>query len=145
MNLAISHLRKAARRGTVSLDAPVGLGSGDDRAERLHQHLPDSREPDPAVSVEKKEALSHLFEALRRLEDEHRAVLVLRDLGEMDYQQIASVLGVPVGTVKSRLFRARLALREQMYVLYPGDVAGGGEPAGPGRTEGTSTRGGDQP
>jgi len=135
MNLAISHLRKASHRGAVSLDAAVTAGGDDDRAATLGEHLPDRREPDPATSVENKETVSHLFEALGRLEDEHRAVVVLRDLGDMDYQQMASALGVAVGTVKSRLFRARLALREQMYVLYP--TAG--------RAGATSARGGTEP
>jgi len=116
MNLAISHLRKAGRRGAVSLDAEMG---GDDLPVTFGQNLPDGREPGPAASVENREMVGHLFAALGRLEDDHRAVVVLRDLGEMDYQEIASVLGVAVGTVKSRLFRARLALRESMYVLYP--------------------------
>ncbi len=50
--------------------------------------------------------------ALDGLQAEHRVVLVLRDVQGLEYEQLAEVLGVPVGTIKSRLFRARLALRE---------------------------------
>jgi RNA polymerase sigma-70 factor (ECF subfamily) len=50
-------------------------------------------------------------QALADLDGEQRALLILRDVRDMDYGQIAEVLGVPVGTVKSRLFRARSALR----------------------------------
>ena len=49
---------------------------------------------------------------LDRLEAEQRAILVLRDVRGLDYDQIAEILGTAVGTVKSRLFRARAALRD---------------------------------
>lgn len=55
-----------------------------------------------------------LLQALQFLEPDQRAVLMLRDSQGLDYDQIASVMGVAVGTIKSRLFRARAALREQM-------------------------------
>jgi len=45
------------------------------------------------------------------VDPEYRAVLVMRDVEGFDYQQMAEVLGLPLGTLKSRLFRARLALR----------------------------------
>ena len=64
-----------------------------------------------------------MYQALDELEEEFRAVIVLRDLGEMDYAQIADTLAVPVGTVKSRLFRARLALRQAMAKLNGGPAA----------------------
>jgi len=50
--------------------------------------------------------------ALDQIQAEHRVVLVLRDVQGLEYEQVAEVLGVPMGTIKSRLFRARLALRE---------------------------------
>jgi RNA polymerase sigma-70 factor (ECF subfamily) len=52
--------------------------------------------------------------ALGRLDAEYRAVLVMRDIEGFDYQQMADVLGLPLGTLKSRLFRARLALRDEL-------------------------------
>jgi RNA polymerase sigma-70 factor (ECF subfamily) len=57
---------------------------------------------------------ARLHASLRGLAEEFRAVLVLRDIEEMDYQQIALTLALPLGTIKSRLFRARLALRQAM-------------------------------
>lgn len=56
-------------------------------------------------------------EGLDRIAPEHRVVLVLRDLQGLEYEQVAAVLGVPVGTIKSRLFRARLALRQAIEQL----------------------------
>jgi RNA polymerase sigma-70 factor (ECF subfamily) len=52
-----------------------------------------------------------LSRALGSLDPQMRAVLVLRDMQDLEYSQISEVLNVPVGTVKSRLFRARVALR----------------------------------
>lgn len=131
MNEAISHLRKRKLRQTVSLDGrsdAAGGGSNsrgwsdDDQATALRRRLADDREPGPAECVEKKEGLERLRLAIAGLDEEFRAVLVLRDIDEMDYAQIAEVLSVPVGTVKSRLFRARLALREKMVQLGGGAV-----------------------
>lgn len=55
--------------------------------------------------------------ALDRINPEHRVVLVLRDVQGLEYEQVAEVLGVPMGTIKSRLFRARAALREAVERL----------------------------
>ncbi len=119
MNLSISHLRKRRLRLTTSLDSAGPAHGGEDQGSALREQLPDDREPGPALSVEQREMIEHLHKAMRQLDDDFRAVLVLRDIDEMDYQQIAQVLGLPVGTVKSRLFRARLALREQLSRNVP--------------------------
>ncbi|MCE9591225.1 MAG: sigma-70 family RNA polymerase sigma factor [Planctomycetes bacterium] len=120
MNLSISHLRKRKLRKAASLDATYGgNGTPDDQGTSLRQKIPDTREPAADWSVQQKELMAHLHTALSRVEDDFRAVLVLRDIEEMDYDQIADVLAIPSGTVKSRLFRARLALRHEMLALSP--------------------------
>ena len=53
-----------------------------------------------------------LYAALARLSGEHRDVLVMKDLEGLKYEEIAEVMGVPIGTVRSRLHRARLELRD---------------------------------
>lgn len=100
MNCCLSHLRKQRIRRHASLDDEAGPGE-----------RPDSGEPSPVERVQLSEMRAMLLRAMQRLDPALRAVLVLRDLQELDYQQIATVLGTPVGTVKSRLFRARTALR----------------------------------
>jgi RNA polymerase sigma-70 factor, ECF subfamily len=128
MNLSISHLRRRRLRLTTSLDAG-GAGSDDaDQSTPLREQIGDPREPGPESGVQHNEMIAHLHKALRQLDEEFRSVLVLRDVEEMDYQQIAEILALPVGTVKSRLFRARLALRQKMCALYPSlrQAAGGG-------------------
>jgi RNA polymerase sigma-70 factor, ECF subfamily len=79
------------------------------------QPLPDSS-LDPARVVERQECQRLVHEGLARLATEHRSVLVLYDLHGMSYEEIAEVLQIPLGTVKSRLNRARHALKQ---ILYP--------------------------
>ena len=71
-------------------------------------------EDDPALSAERRMEYERLMAALAVLDAESRAVIVLRDVEECDYDQMSAILEVPVGTVKSRLFRARLALRDAL-------------------------------
>lgn len=116
VNLAITHLRKVQRRRTFSLDAPSPGRSNDDQASGLIDRLSRDQEP-PERALERREVQQQVLVALGRLDAEHRAILVMRDVEDMDYQQMADVLAIPLGTLKSRLFRARLALREQMLVV----------------------------
>ena len=57
-------------------------------------------------------------QALSQLNDEHRAILVLREMEGCDYDTIAQILDLPVGTVRSRLHRARLQMREHLNVYF---------------------------
>jgi RNA polymerase sigma-70 factor, ECF subfamily len=66
----------------------------------------------PGASMERIEEDASLQAALNRLSPEHRAVLVLKDLEGQKYEDIADILDVPIGTIRSRLHRARLELRE---------------------------------
>jgi RNA polymerase sigma-70 factor (ECF subfamily) len=69
---------------------------------------------DPAEQVENQERNEQVVAALGRLDAEFRAILVMRDVEGFDYQQMADVLNLPLGTLKSRLFRARIALRDEL-------------------------------
>jgi len=120
MNLCISHLRKQKLRRHPSLDAPMASDGHDDQASSLRYQLQDTGNPAPDVYVQDRELIRRMYAALDELDEDFRAVIVLRDLGEMDYAQMADSLDVPVGTVKSRLFRARLALRQAMSGLDGG-------------------------
>ena len=70
--------------------------------------------PQPDKLVEGRQAQANLHRALNELDEEHRALIVLRDLEHLSYQEICEISGLPEGTVKSRLHRARLALRSRM-------------------------------
>jgi RNA polymerase sigma-70 factor (ECF subfamily) len=78
----------------------------------LKELLSDNSSPNPAVAVQNKELCEIVAETLMKLDDTQRTVIVLRDIEGMDYAQIAKVLGIELGTVKSRLSRARNNLRQ---------------------------------
>jgi RNA polymerase sigma factor (sigma-70 family) len=78
---------------------------------RIHAGASARGEPEADERVQDREQRRAVLSALDALSNEHRAVLVLRDVRGMDHEQIGAVLGLPVGTVKSRVFRARAALR----------------------------------
>lgn len=111
MNQSVSHLRRRRVRATVSLDH---IHNGDDQAAPLKAFIASDREPLAEQSVEIEEQVERLTRALKSLDVSLRSVIVLRDLQDMDYQGMAETLSLPVGTIKSRLFRARLALRQAM-------------------------------
>ena len=117
MNVCLSKLRSEKLRRHASLDAGLDSGgSGGDRGRGSAERVPDLqvREPAAELSVEREETRRLVAAALLRILPEQRAILVLRDSKGLEYEQIAEVLDVPVGTVKSRLFRARSALREAL-------------------------------
>lgn len=117
MNQSLTHLRRSKVRKTVSLDGDDRKNTHEDQATALRNRLAESREPDPSRRVQVKEQVQLLERALARLDPDFRSVLVLRDIDGMDYQQISKALDLSLGTVKSRLFRARLALRQEMIKL----------------------------
>lgn len=107
-NAAISKLRK--KRPTMSLDH----GTSDEQSPGFA--VPDDGER-PGERMEKDEQIQSLMDAVARLSDEHRSILILREMEGMDYEAIAGVLQLPVGTVRSRLHRARGCLREMMETM----------------------------
>lgn len=115
-NLSISRLRKTQKRRTFSLDS-ASESRNEDQASALLDRVSAQRQDEqvqPDREMEKRERNEKVLEALGRLDAEYRAVLVMRDIEGFDYQQMADVLGLPLGTLKSRLFRARLALRDEL-------------------------------
>jgi RNA polymerase sigma-70 factor (ECF subfamily) len=101
-NVAIT--RRRQRRPTVSMDH---------LRETSHTEPVDC-EDDPAEAADRRERCHRVRAAIARLADEHRAVLVLREIDGCCYETISEILDLPVGTVRSRLHRARLQLREEL-------------------------------
>ena len=98
------------------------LGSGERLATRQGEEalmrLPhDARGPDAAL--EQSELEGALHRAIAELPEERRIVVVLRDLEGLAYEDIAAALDVPVGTVRSRLFRARMDLKDKLERFLP--------------------------
>ncbi|HVZ93620.1 MAG TPA: RNA polymerase sigma factor, partial [Phycisphaerales bacterium] len=109
INVCLTDHRRAKLRRTLSLEAEHGpTGSGFSGS----LSVGEEREPGSPARVQHAEERELLYAAMTRLDEQHRAIIILRDVQDMDYHQIARVLGVAEGTVKSRLFRARQGLRE---------------------------------
>jgi len=111
-NLSINCLTRTRR----PLDLADVVDHGDSRA--LHARVP--RPEDELVRHDQQERLE---EALGRLDEPKRAILMLRGVEQLSYESIAEHLGVPVGTVMSRLNRARAALQEEMDRLDSVELA----------------------
>ena len=118
MNLAITDIRKEKRHRTFSINQPGIAGSKSnapvDQAQGLIDRLSDNRAAQPLEKMEQQERHDQLVAALGRIDPEDRSLLVMRDIEGFDYKQMTAVLDLPLGTLKSRLFRARLALRDEL-------------------------------
>lgn len=115
-NVAITEYRKRraqkrARR-TLSLDAPIG-GTDD-----LYLD-PSGRERDPGDGAHQHEFLARVRACVRDLPDEFRDAVVLRDLEGLSYEEIATVLELAPGTVRSRIHRGRQCLQEMLRGFQP--------------------------
>lgn len=113
VNLAVSQRRRNRRGVQLSLHDGNGQWSNDHQAAGLVERV-SGNEPDPSAAMSQKETQERVVQALDRLGDEQRTIIVLKDIEQMDYQQIAAVLEISLGTVKSRLHRARLALQAEL-------------------------------
>jgi RNA polymerase sigma-70 factor (ECF subfamily) len=84
----------------------------------------DSLPPLPLAAAERAEGLARLYAAIRRLPPHYRDVLVLAELQELSYAEVAAVAGIELGTVRSRLARARERLRELLLAESTGTTEG---------------------
>ena len=110
-NAAIDHLRRRRVR-LLPLERPAGE-NGEARA----VDPPETR-PNPHEELTRRRLREALSVAIDRLPDDYRELISLRHYGEMPYEEIAELKGMPLGTVKNKLFRARQALRD----LLPKDI-----------------------
>jgi len=108
MNHARNRLKKMrshSHHEGVSIDDPIETETG-----QIFYDHPSQEEP-IIEQLEKKELQAKVQECIGTLDDEFREVLVLRDMQEFSYDEIHAILNIPEGTIKSRLFRAREALK----------------------------------
>ena len=104
-NICLDALRKRSRRADT-----VSINQSDDAGDEYELQIEDTADG-PYESFQKNEAKRLLEIALTKLSDEHRTVIILRDINGFEYEEIARILKISTGTVKSRISRARLALR----------------------------------
>jgi len=104
----MKQLRIQWQREGLSIDHPKETEDGP------LSNDPPAQEPSVLEQLEKREVQAKVQECIHSLDDEYREVLVLRDLQGFSYEEIGDILKIPDGTVKSRLFRARDALKESL-------------------------------
>jgi RNA polymerase sigma-70 factor (ECF subfamily) len=110
-NLAISELRRRKRRRLVSLT--TFFGERESPSDSCELEMPDTV-PLQDVTFVEDERRAAVARAIATLPEKYRAPLVLRDVEERSYEEIASILGLAEGTVKSRINRARTFLRDKL-------------------------------
>ncbi len=108
-NLCIDH----SRRAKTHIQALSLSQENEDGEEEIQRDIPDSTF-DPQRSLMNAELGQQVESALRELPEKLRTVVLLYDLEGLAYDEISSIVGCPLGTVKSRLFNARAALREKL-------------------------------
>ena len=115
VNVCKDMLAKRAKRGELSLELP------DEEEDYRTAEVADSRY-DPEAIVEQADLRESLAEAIGQLPQQQRAMIVLRDIQGLSYEEIGQVLSLESGTVKSRLSRARENLRKKL--LQSGNIFG---------------------
>ena len=110
VNLALTFRRRSKR---LRLVRPLDEGSEVSLSQSQAGRLVES----PEAAMETAESRERVMKALENLDGEHRAAVVLRDIEGLDYETISGILDVPAGTVKSRIHRARMMLREDLREL----------------------------
>jgi RNA polymerase sigma-70 factor (ECF subfamily) len=112
LNLRIGHKRRERRRASLQM-AQRAPANGRFSGGELEQ-----RDAGPSAPLESAECVSQVRAAIRELAADHREVVLLREIEGCCYDEIARMLDIPVGTVRSRLHRARAQLREQLQGVY---------------------------
>lgn len=120
-NVCLDEIRKRKNRKVVYIDEDIQTDDGEMKRQVI------SSDPGPDEAAERSEIRRIVNDAINRLPEEQRVVITLRDLQGMSYEEIARILELPAGTVKSRINRARLALKnmlssENMELLFEGYV-----------------------
>ncbi|MBE6631968.1 MAG: sigma-70 family RNA polymerase sigma factor [Ruminococcaceae bacterium] len=107
-NAVKDHISRETRHRTVQMSS---LTIDDDKETEID--LPDSDENGmPDVFAERKDTIKAVRDAISALPEMYKEVIVLRDIEERSYEEIAEMLGIELGTVKSRIYRARISLKE---------------------------------
>lgn len=109
-NVCLDELRRRKRKIIpLSLDEPLATEDGDEMEK-------DIVDPSPGADIiyERREFSEYIYTLLNQMKPEHKMIIVLRDMMDLSYEEIAQVLNCSVGTVKSRLSRARNILRKKI-------------------------------
>ena len=114
VNATISFRRKAARRKTSSVES-IREVSGSEPVDDRFDSAPASR-------MEQDEQLKLIHQALGELSEEFRTALVMTEIEGLSYEEAAEAVGCPIGTIRSRIHRARNELREKLRILLKDSI-----------------------
>ena len=117
VNLTLNYCQRNSKLAFRSLDAEQQQQDDSQVKQVLKDFLSDDSSPDPAAEVQSKELYRIAARTLMGLDEAHRAVIVLRDIEGMSYARIAEVLNIELGTVRSRLSRARSKMRDILEAI----------------------------
>ena len=120
MNLAIDHIRKAKRSRYVDFNDALGH-SPDDAPVGEESLLPRILGANPHKSLARREIREQISAALETLSDNHRAVLIMREVDGLTYEQMSAVMECSKGTIMSRLFHARKNMQKCLLELMGGE------------------------
>lgn len=113
MNLAIDWTRRGKRQATSSFDEAVAQRDGEGGIAEPHHA------DNPAKSLERKQLYAVIMDALDKLPEDQKQVLLLRELEGLSYKEISDLLEIPEGTVMSRLFYARKKMQKLLATVAP--------------------------
>lgn len=119
MNLSIDHIRRRRNAKGLEYDDKVGR---DDELAGDGTLLPRILDSNPGKTVIRRELLGRIQSALDELPEHHRAVILLREVEGLSYEEMAAVLDVPKGTIMSRLFHARKKMQASLSDYMDGDL-----------------------
>lgn len=105
-NVCLDELRKRKKKVVISLDQDIELNEGE-----VKRQIPDDA-PTPDLEVESNEIKSAVNESIQQLPEDYKSVIILRDIQGFSYTEISKIVNCPEGTVKSRINRARQALKK---------------------------------
>lgn len=120
MNLSIDHVRKAKKGRDLDYDDKVRRD--DENVAGDGAILPSMLDANPRKTVLRRELADAIQEALDSLSPDHRAVILLREVEGLSYEEMARVLEVPKGTIMSRLFHARRNMQSALAAYVQGDL-----------------------
>jgi RNA polymerase sigma-70 factor, ECF subfamily len=106
VNLCIDQLRSRRKRVLIA-----DLTGAEEEEPPAHEKLPDAGAEDPLAGIIRREKARLIERALLAVSPDHRSIIILREVEDLSYEEIAAVLGIGLGTVMSRLHYARARLR----------------------------------
>ena len=120
MNLAIDHVRKGRHQKDGEFDERIARDSGDVAGDGTM--LPRMLDGNPAKTAVRRELSEKIQAALGELPEYHRAVILMREVEGLSYEEMAKIMKVPKGTIMSRLFHARRKMQEALESYLDGDL-----------------------